>query len=315
MIRTTIAIAMLILLLYLEPEFSFEDLEEMYKKVKITDTPLKYHEMPERQRKIFGEVQVVIVVVNEKEFMATLHYLKPPKDDSEGIWEIHRSIKIGQADQPRIFFIGKFGKCMAAVTQVDQGCGKDAIEHIDCFKNLELVAAVGVAAGFPENKVRMGDVLVSEKIIDCSRYKHDEKYIPRGSIFPGSKRMIQRLKNKMGWEFKCTKTGLNCSIVCGDILSKNVLLNNKDERKKILLDFREEAKGYEMEGFSLANGGIDIIIVKGVCDFASGKNKKWQPTAALAANAYLHFHLNRLDLRLKPSQGNYISMTVCNIMH
>ena len=292
-------------LLYLEPTFSYEDLEEMYKEVKIIDTPLVYHELSEEQLKIFDEVQAVIVVVNEKEFMATLHYLKPPKDDSEGILEIHRSIKIGQADKPRIFFIGKFGQCIAAVTQVPQGGGRDAIEHIDCFKKLKLVAAVGVAAGFPENKVRMGDVLVSEKIIDCSHYKHDEKYIPRGFMFPGSNYMIQRLQKKMKWKFQCTKTGLNCSVVCGDILSKNVLLNNKEERRKILSDFWEEAKGYEMEGFSLANGGIDIIVIKGVCDFASGKNKKWQPTAALAANDYLHFHLSRLDLRLKPSQGNF----------
>ena len=279
----------------------------MYKKVKIIDKPLVYHELSEKQLKIFDEVQALIVVVNDKEFMATLHYLKPPKDDTKDILEVHRSIKIGNADKPRIFYIGKFGECMVAVTQVTQGCGKDAIEHTDCFKKLKLVAAVGVAAGFPENKVRMGDVLVSEKIIDCSHYKREKKYIPRGSTFPGSSYMIQRLQKKMPWEFQCTKTGIKSSVVCGDILSKSVLLNDKDERKKILSEFREEAKGYEMEGFSLTNGEIDIIVIKGVCDFASGKNKEWQPTAALAANDCLHFHLSRLDLRIiKLSQGNYL---------
>ena len=293
--------------LYLDPKFSDEELEEMHKKAKITDTPLVYNELSQQQLKIFDEVEAVIVVVNDKEFKATLHYLGPPNDDSKDILEVHHSVKIGHAEKTRIFFIGKFGKCMVAVTQVAQGCGKDAVEHTGCFEKLKLVAAVGVAAGFPENKVRMGDVLVSEKIIDCSHYKHDKTYIPRGATFSGSDYVIQRLRNKLTWEFLCTKTGLKSSVVCGDILSKSVLLNNKEERKKILSNFREEAKGYEMEGFSLTNGNIDIIVVKGVCDFASGKNKKWQTTAALAANDYLHFHFSRLNLRaLKPSQGNYL---------
>ena len=37
---------------------------------------------------------------------------------------------------------------------------------------------------------------------------------------------------------------------------------------------------------------VDCIVIKGVCNFAYGKNKKWQPTAAFAANNYLYYHLN-----------------------
>ena len=51
-----------------------------------------------------------------------------------------------------------------------------------------------------------------------------------------------------------------------------------------------------MEGYSIAGCNIDRIIVKAVCDFASGKTKEWQPTAALAANDYLYHHLNTMDL-------------------
>ena len=295
-------------MLYLEPKFSDEDLEKIHKiDVKTIDTPLVYHELSGEKLKIFDEVQTVIVVVNENEFMATLHYLKPPKDYSEKILQIHRNVRIGQAVKRRILYIGKFGKCMVAVTQVKQGHGRDAIEHTDCFKNLALVAAVGVTAGFPENKVKMGDILVSKRIIDCSHYKYNTKYVPRGPTFCGSDYMIQRLQKKMSWEFQCTKSGLVPSIVCGDILSKRVLLNDKEERKKMLLYFGEDAKGYEMEAFDLVNGDTDIIVVKSVCDFANKKTKNWQPTAALAANDYLHYHLDQLDLRLlKPSQGKYL---------
>ena len=43
--------------------------------------------------------------------------------------------------------------------------------------------------------------------------------------------------------------------------------------------FGEEANGYEMEGYSKVGGAIDCIIIKGVCDFDSRKNKKLQTTA------------------------------------
>jgi len=34
-----------------------------------------------------------------------------------------------------------------------------------------------------------------------------------------------------------------------------------------------------MEGYSIVGGEIDCIIIKGACDFDSGKNKKLLPTA------------------------------------
>ena len=77
-----------------------------------------------------------------------------------------------------------------------------------------------------------------------------------------------------------------------------MLLDDEEEREKMLKYFGKEAKGYEMEGFSIAEGAIDCIIVKGVCDFASGNNKIWQPTAALAAIDCLYHDLSRMDLSL-----------------
>ena len=64
----------------------------------------------------------------------------------------------------------------------------------------------------------------------------------------------------------------------------------------MLRNFGMEAKGFEMEGFSITGFGIECIIIKGVCDYASGKTKEWQPTATLAANSYLYHHLNQLDI-------------------
>ena len=79
-------------------------------------------------------------------------------------------------------------------------------------------------------------------------------------------------------------------------LSKPVLLDSRGGRAEMLRDFGMEAKGFEMEGFSITGFGIECIIIKGVCDYVSGKTKEWQPTAALAANSYLYHHLNQLDI-------------------
>ena len=267
---------------------------------------LRHDELSEQQKEIIGEVQAMLIVVNDSEFMATMSYLKPPQN--EKILKIHRNVKIGlDNNNPIIFYIGMFGKCLVAVTRVEQGRGKVALYHCDFFKNVLLIAAIGVAAGFPENGVKLGDVVVSQQIIDCSIYKdQDGEYIPRGSTTHAFEYLVKRLKdNKFQWEFVCASQDTKSSVMFGRFLSKPMLLNNEAERKKILKYFGKEAKGYEMEGFSIAEGGISCIIIKGICDFACGKDKTWQPTAALAANDCLYHDLNEMDLSLMKEKGTY----------
>ena len=244
-------------------------------------------------------MQAILVVVNQYELSATLCYLKPP-DGQNAIMTIQCIAPIGPDNDPRIFHVGNFGKCPVAVTQVQQGCGKHAVYHArrEVFKNLVLIAAVGVAAGFPK-QVKLGDVLISDRIHDCTIHKiQDGDYIPRGTIIPASKLMIQILKNDLDWKYPCTKDkNRSASVKFGLILSKPVLLNDKTERDR-LLKVNPEAKGFEMEGFGLMDSSLDFIVIKGVCDFAGDKDKAWQPTAALAANDYLYHHFCQTDLSL-----------------
>jgi len=52
---------------------------------------------------------------------------------------------------------------------------------------------------------------------------------------------------------------------------------------------------------------MSFVIIRGVCDFAGNENKIWQPTAALAANDYLHHHFCQTDLSsLLDKRGIYI---------
>lgn len=303
-----------------EPAYSEKKLKEKYKKsVQAGYTQKIYDDLTAEQKEILDEVQAMIIVVNDSEFMATMSYLRPP-DNCGQILEVHCKIKLRHAKDPQIFYIGMFGKCLVAVVRVEQGCGIDALNHSDRFKNILLIAAVGVAAGFPENNVKLGDVLISQKITDCSIYKQqDGIYIARGNTASASKYMITRLKNKFQWDFVCTSKDAKSSVIIGQFLSKPLLLDDKEERRKILEHFGKEAKGYEMEGFSIAGGAIDCIIIKGVCDFASGKNKKWQPTAALAANDYLYHHLSQMDLSNMKDDvqkgPSYICSHICIDLH
>ena len=273
-----------------------EDLNDKSKKSNPQNTVVNYDELNARQKKILDGVQAMIIVVNQNEFMATMCYLKPPNEHS-CILEVHGSNEVGFANKQFIFYIGMFGKCPVAVTRVDQGRGRDAIVYIRCFKNILLIAAVGVAAGFPENKVHYGNVIISKQIKDCSIYRQEDgTCTPRGDTTPGCKYMIGRLQNTLSWEFVRSKQGTKSSVIFGLFLSKPVLLDSKGGRAEILRDFGIDAKGFEMEGFSITGFGIECIIIKGVCDYASGKTKEWQPTAALAANDYLYHHLSQLDI-------------------
>ena len=273
-----------------------EDLQEKFRKANAQRKIVNYRELNEQQKKSLDDVQAMIIVVNQNEFMATICYLKPP-DGHSSILEVHSSNEVGFTNRLYIFYIGMFGKCPVAVTRVNPGHGRDAIDHIRCFKNILLIAAVGVAAGFPENNVHYGDVIISKHIKDCSIFRQEDgARIPQGNTTPGCKYMINRLQNSFHWEFVCSKQGTKSSVIFGLFLSKSVILNSEVARKEMLRDFGIDAKGFEMEGFSITRFGIECIIIKGVCDYASGITKEWQPTAALAANDYLYHHLNQLDI-------------------
>ena len=283
----------------------------MYEKKRCKQMVCHYHELDIQQKDIVANVQAMLVVVNDHEFRATMCYLKPP-DKQDAVLRMQCTVPVGPDNDPRIFYVGKFGKCPVAVTQVQQGCGKDAVNHAteDHFENLVLIAAVGVAAGFPQNHVKLGDVLISDRIHNCQVYKlENNTYLPRGNVMPASKFMLQLLKEHFDWRYACTKDKKrNASVISGLILSKSVLLNDKAERDRLLRNFGSEAKGFDMEGFGIMESSLNFIVIKGVCDFASDKNKEWQPTAALAANDYLFHHFSQTDLSLllKSKQGNYL---------
>ena len=308
-------------LIYVEPLYDNNYLEKMYREANVQIEAMNYFDLDQKQKEIVAKVQAMIVVVDDYEVLATKCFLKPP-DHSKVVLEVHHKAKYGSSFDPRIFLIGRYGMCPVAVTQVRQGHGRDAALHADrdIFHDMQIIIAVGVAAGFPENDVKFGDVLIAERIHDCSLKKfRDGEIVPQGNVLPVSKYMFDRLLRKHDWHFPCTKDKKRHSaVISGPFLSNSETLHDAKKRKELLQAHCKDAKGYEMEGFGIMTSKMDCIIVKGVCDYAGEKTEKWKPTAALAANHYLCQDFEKLDLRLLLSsnkQGKYcmyVCFKVCN---
>ena len=271
---------------------------------------LQFDNLNSQQKDIVAKVQVIIVVANNNELLATMCHLAPP-DHQNDILKIQCKSPVGPDKVVQIFYVGKFGKCPVAVAKVKQGRGKVAVYHAreEFFKNLVLIAAVGIAAGFPENGIKLGDVLISNQIQDCSICKHQEGIdFARGNKLPAANFMCQLLDDSNDWKYPCTKDeSRDASVKSGLILSKPMLLNDKAERERLRRDYGKEAIGFEMEGFGIMDSSLDFIVIKGVCDLGHNKNDVWQPTAALAANDYLHYHFCKTDLSIliENKQGMY----------
>ena len=131
--------------------------------------------------------------------------------------------------------------------QVKVGHGQLAISHTDkdIFPNLKLIAGVGIAAGFRENGVKLGDVLVSTQIHDCALYKKKgDKDSLHDTIRESPSLMFEHFKEPFHWTYLCTQDKQYfCKIKSSLILTKPALMDDKEAAKQLLKHFGEEAKG------------------------------------------------------------------------
>ncbi|KAF2002629.1 purine and uridine phosphorylase, partial [Amniculicola lignicola CBS 123094] len=75
----------------------------------------------------------------------------------------------------------------------------------------------------------------------------------------------------------------------GTVASGNMVMKSGKDRDYLALiakKYKAKIVGFEMEGAGVDNQVLDVIVVKGVCDYAdSHKNKDWQPYAAFVGAA------------------------------
>ena len=214
-----------------------------------------------------------------------------------------RAVQFPNKDEMKIA-LGVFAGYKAAIAWTEQGasCEDDVRKVLSWFPNTKALLGVGVAYGMDRDAHKVCDVLVATQIADLGdrpRFQGDGIY-PRGDVI-GTRATLRNIfcKDDTGWHFQCTKGGRAAKVIVGQLASGPFLLDDADFKQKIQEQFKF-AKGGEMEGWALYTRimrnypDLEVIIIKGVADYADGeKDKQWQLTAAMAAADYTHFQLQR----------------------
>ena len=180
------------------------------------------------------------------------------------------------------------------------------ISNIIEFIKPDAIILVGIACGgYDEN---IGDVLVSEKIIDYDFHKIDDTIEPRGEIFICGEilyRLFQSPDNRLTWQ---NANQDQVKVHCGEMFCSTSLLNNYAKKKEIFKTRDNYPIGYEMEGITVVRACRDknisqLIIVKGVSDFGDGtknqdkdKQNKDQIFAAKNAVSFCHYVFSKEGL-------------------
>lgn len=241
-------------------------------------------------------ITVLLVTVTINESLATLSYLQPLVG--------HRNIyKFTQGVEPGkviVYYVGKYGACPAAVTQVPSdfqvhnSTRSISIIADQCFPNLGGIISVGVACGV-KGKVEMCDVVVSSKVVNYDRARNEhEGYSPRGEAIVVPYQLSKLFNQPVQWPNDTIRKRLNDNgthipnVKFGVILSGPYYANDSVMKKTLIRNFACEALCIEMSRSHLVTTNQQTIpstvVVKAVCDFGDGKNKKvYQSTAALLA--------------------------------
>lgn len=204
--------------------------------------------------------------------------------------------------------LGFFGRYPAAYIHMDeQGVINPASVQLAGQLVEELspaaVVMVGIAFGVCEQKQKIGDVLVSDKILpydsqkildDTTEYKESPKEV--------GFRLLNAFREHREWEYRLPNAQ-RAAVHIGSVLTGSRLVDSYEYRTKLLDDFAaDQPIGGEMEAQGIysvcrLHGIAEWIIVKGICDWGYQKNTPDKETnqriAANAAVAYCLYVFSR----------------------
>lgn len=217
---------------------------------------------------------LLLVTVNDIETNSLLSKLKPLEDYSDILVAYNKN---------NTYFIGRFGAYNVIHVQSDMGAmNRDAVmttvDNAIRMWNPRGIIMVGVAWGMNKGKQKIGDVLISKKILQYETAKiSNGNTIPRGADSEAGGVLTNRFKSCVDWKY-VLEDGKLAKKYMGTVLSGEKLLDDREYRDK-LHDSFPEAIGGEMEGAGLAsvamaNNLYEWIIVKGICDWGYDKQSE-----------------------------------------
>lgn len=200
---------------------------------------------------------------------------------------------------------GQFGRYRAAHVQCSMGSGgtrgsmltaQEAIQRARPKATLVL----GIAFGASRQKFHLGDVLVAEQIASYELAKlTQEGAVHRGPHHRAGVHLAERFANRRDdWHFP--RGHGEVEVHQGLVLSGEKVIDRRDFRDALLREYRT-ALGGEMEGsgaYAAAERlNVQILLLKGICDWADGhKNDRAQEFAAAASASLAEHVLSKPDV-------------------
>ena len=221
--------------------------------------------------KLQEDIIFLFVTATETETSVLLDSLKP-------LAEYNEVVKCYTGNET--YYIGLFGRYNIVHVQCGSmgAMGRDSsintVSEAISKWDPHAIIMVGIAFGVDKLKQQIGDVLVSQSIINYENVRVSKIESHYRSNRPEcGKMLLNRFQNMREWKFKLDNGDLARKHI-GLLLSGEKLIDN-DAYKDSLISNLPNAIGGEMEGYGVysasSNASInEWIIVKGICDWADG---------------------------------------------
>lgn len=268
---------------------AFLALEACAQKLGSADKTVQSFLESSRDTVMTTDVDVVVLVTTQVEYEAVRSRL------SEEGGGPRPSSYAGASTYTSYGPIGGTHVALVRSSMGSMGPGGSSLTVIDAIRQLRpwAVLAVGIAFGVDESQNPIGQVLLSEQLVEYEPQRVGVKdggtdIRPRGARMPGSAVLLSRFRDSQ-------LDSLGIQVKSGQLLSGEKLIDNP-ELKTRLLEQYPDAIGGEMEGAGLfaavAREGVHGLVVKAVCDYASNKaeakTERQEAAAAAAADAFMH---------------------------
>lgn len=243
------------------------------------------------------------MTVTAPEIRAVLSRLQP----LEGCEKIIETTSPQDLANQVVIYLGKYGNVPVAVAKSPKGpVDASAIlsRVIDAVKDAKYVIAVGICYGMYPEITKLGDVIVSEKVIDFKGANQTaDGQTPRhdGHDVVPAMNLQQVFELPMGFQPLEVKDGElhKVDVHYKPIISKPDVIKDEEVRDK-LKECYPKAYGGEMEGSGIMitanNARVSGIVIKAIADWGDSdkeKYKPWQPFAAYAAASYVHHQMTK----------------------
>lgn len=184
-----------------------------------------------------------------------------------------------------VYYIGKFGEYNIVHVQCTKmgaasagGSILTVTTALTDWTGIKIALMVGICFGIDDKKQQIGDLLVSDSMIQYGpRRVSSDAEIPRGIPIVSNRTLYALFQSLIHcWEHRIDHESVpyKVNIDCCHLLSGEELIDNKERRDELVKE-NPTVKGGEMEGhgFGVAcnEKNIPWIVVKAICDYADGQ--------------------------------------------